>query len=274
MHPEEAARAVAAATATASQLGLPVTDTVVLNDSDKLTVRLLPCDVVARIAPERRQAAALEVQVARGLALAGAPVVALDPRVAPGVRLRNGFVITLWTSYDAATGKALPPGDYADALARLHAGFRRLDVDAPHAVHRVEDALRVLQAPDRTREVPAGDRALLTEVLGRGRRVLDEHSGRQQLLHGEPHPGNVLDTSDGPLFIDFETCCRGPVELDLAHAPEAVADHYPGVDETLLHECRLLVLAMITAWRLDPADQLPDGQRLAAQWLGQLRALL
>ncbi|MCP2323187.1 Ser/Thr protein kinase RdoA (MazF antagonist) [Hamadaea flava] len=97
-------------------------------------------------------------------------------------------------------------------------------------------------------------------------------SGRpEQLLHGEPHPGNLLSTQAGLLFIDFETCCRGPIEFDLAHAPVEVADHYPGVDHHLLRECRTLVLAMVTTWRWDRDDQFPDGRRIGIEWLSELR---
>ncbi|UUN25231.1 phosphotransferase [Streptomyces sp. FIT100] len=106
------------------------------------------------------------------------------------------------------------------------------------------------------------------------RRVIGEHGGAQQLLHGEPHPGNLLTTKNGLLFIDLETCCRGPVEFDLAHAPEEVGAHYPGVDQDLLRACRILVLAMITTWRWDRGDQYPNGRRLGAEWLGQIRAAL
>ncbi|GAA2815926.1 hypothetical protein GCM10020220_000050 [Nonomuraea rubra] len=82
----------------------------------------------------------------------------------------------------------------------------------------------------------------------------------------------MLTTKNGLLFIDFETCCRGPVEFDLAHAPEEVGEHYPDADQDLLRECRTLMLAMITAWRWDRDDQLPDGRRLGVEWLAQLRA--
>jgi hypothetical protein len=34
------------------------------------------------------------------------------------------------------------------------------------------------------------------------------------------------------------------------------------------------MLAMITTWRWDRNDQLPDGRRLAAEWLGEIRAAL
>lgn len=90
-------------------------------------------------------------------------------------------------------------------------------------------------------------------------------------LHGGMR---MLATKGGVLFIDLETCCRGPVEFDLAHAPEEVGEHYPGVDIGLLRECRILVLAMITAWRWDRVDRLPNGRQLGANWLRQLRAAL
>jgi hypothetical protein len=92
-----------------------------------------------------------------------------------------------------------------------------------------------------------------------------------QLLHSEPHPGNLLRTKTGLLFIDLETCCRGPVEFDLAHVPEDVSERYADVDEGLLSECRVLVLAVVAAWRWDPGDQFPNGQGAAREFLSTLR---
>src|SRR5260370_5210450 len=51
MQPSESQRALAAAMSTASALDLTVDDAIVLHDSNKLAVRLLPCDVLARVAP-------------------------------------------------------------------------------------------------------------------------------------------------------------------------------------------------------------------------------
>jgi thiamine kinase-like enzyme len=81
----------------------------------------------------------------------------------------------------------------------------------------------------------------------------------------------VLTTKKGLLFIDLETCCRGPVEFDLAHVPEEVSERYPGADKELLRECRILVLAMVSAWRWDLRDQFPNGQRAARELLNALR---
>jgi aminoglycoside phosphotransferase (APT) family kinase protein len=271
MQASEVPRAVAAAMSTASSLGLTVDDAIVLHDSNRLTLRLLPDDVLAQVAPVAHQVAQFEVELAQRLAEAGCPVAALEPRVEPRVHERDGFVVTLWTYYEPVTPREVSPADYADALERLHAGMRTIDVPTPHFTDRVEQAQQLVANRDHTPELAEADRELLGDTLRRLRRVIAERGGAEQLLHGEPHPGNVLTTTNGLLFIDLETCCRGPVEFDLAHAPEEVSEHYPGVDRALLRECRILVLAMITTWRWDRGDQFPDGRRLGIEWLSQIR---
>ncbi|MFH9730256.1 phosphotransferase enzyme family protein [Streptomyces sp. NPDC017260] len=271
MRVSEVRRATAAAVSTVSSLGLAVDDVVVLYDSNKLTLRLLPCDVLARVAPVEDQVARFEVGVARRLAESGCPVAALDPRVEPRVHERDGFVVTLWTYYESVGPREVSPADHAGALERLHAGMRTLDVPVPRFTDRVAQARRLVADRDRTPALAEADRELLGDTLRSLGRVVGECGG-EQLLHGEPHPGNVLATRSGPLFIDFETCCRGPVEFDLAHAPEEAGEHYPGVDQDVLRECRVLVLAMVTAWRWDRCDQFPDGRRLGTEWLGRIRA--
>jgi hypothetical protein len=71
--------------------------------------------------------------------------------------------------------------------------------------------------------------------------------------------------------MDLETCCCGPVEFDVAHAPEEVSEEYPGLDRDLLRDCRVLTLAMVTSWRWDRRDQLPEGRDWGKEWLKQLR---
>ncbi|MCC3650883.1 aminoglycoside phosphotransferase family protein [Streptomyces sp. S07_1.15] len=274
MQASEIPRAVAAAMSIASSLGLTADDAIVLHDSNKLTLRLLPCDVLARVAPAAQQVAQFEVELAQRLAASGCPVAALDPRVEPRVHEREGFVVTLWTYYEPVSPGDVSPADYAGALARLHAGMRGLDVPTPHFTDRVGQAQRLVADRDRTPALADADRELLGDTLRRLSRVIVERGTAEQVLHGEPHPGNVLATENGLLFIDLETCCRGPVEFDLAHAPEEVGEHYPGVRQDVLRDCRILVLAMITAWRWDRDDQLPDGRRLGTEWLGRIRAAL
>jgi len=201
-------------------------------------------------------------------------VAALELRVAPRAYVRDGFVITLWTYYAPASPRDVAPVEFAQALARLHAGMRQIEVPAPHFTDRVADAQRLIADRARTPDLAEADRELLGNTLRNLRRTIGDRGAAEQLLHGEPHHGNLLRTKHGLLFIDWETCCRGPVEFDIAHAPNEVGEHYPGVDHDLLRECRILMLAMIVTWRWDRDDQLPDGRRLGAEWLGQLRAAL
>jgi aminoglycoside phosphotransferase (APT) family kinase protein len=268
-------RAVAAAKSTASSLGLTADEAIVLHNSNKLTLRLLPCDVLARVAPAAHQVAQFELKLAQQLLESGCPVAALEPRVEPRVYEREGFAVTLWTYYEPVTPREVSSAaDYANALAQLHAGMRKLDVVTPHFTDRVDQAQQLVASRDDTPALADADRELLRDTLrGLGGRI-GEGGGVEQLLHGEPHPGNLLTTKNGLLFIDLETCCRGPVEFDLAHAPEEVSKHYPGVNRGLLRDCRILVLAMITTWRWDRGDQLPNGRQLGTEWLSQIRAAL
>jgi hypothetical protein len=194
--------------------------------------------------------------------------------VEPRVYEHGGFVVTLWTYYEPVTSREVSPAGYANALQRLHAGMRELDIPTPHFADRVDSAQQLVASRDHTPALADADRELLGDTLRDLRRGIGERGGAEQLLHGEPHPGNVLATKNGLLFIDLETCCRGPVEFDLAHAPEDVSAHYPGLDHDLLRECRILVLAMITAWRWDRGDHLPNGRQLGTEWLTQIRTAL
>jgi hypothetical protein len=253
----------------ASALGLAVDDATVLQNSNKLAVRLLPCDVFARVAWAGQEVARFEVELAGRLAETRSPVAALEPRVEPRAYERDGFVVTLWTYYPSVT--PLAPAHYADALQRLHVGMRKLDLVTPHFTDRVAEAQQLVANREQTPALADADRELLSGALSTLRRTVTGRGAPEQLLHGEPHPGNVLGTKAGPLFIDLETCCRGPVEFDLAHAPVEVARHYPGADQDLLGECRGLVLAMVTAWRWDVSDQFPDGQRVGREFVRILR---
>ena len=271
MQASDVPRALAAAMSIASALDLAVDDAVVLQNSNKLSLRLLPCDVLARVALLGQHVAQFEIELAQRLAETESPVATLERRAAPRAYERDGFVITLWTYYPPVTPREVAPADYARSLKRLHAGMRKLDVTAPHFTDRVAEAQQLVANRDQTPALTEPDRQLLTGALSRLRRTIAERSVAEQLLHGEPHPGNVLNTKNGPLFIDLETCCHGPVEFDLAHVPEEVIAHYPNANQELLGECRGLVLAMVAAWRWDAGDAFPNGRRAAHELIRTLR---
>jgi aminoglycoside phosphotransferase (APT) family kinase protein len=272
MEPSELRRAVAAAKLTASELDLPADDAVVLHDSNRVALRLMPCDIVARVAGSAHAAGTtLEVEIVGRLAEFDTPVAALAPRVGRRVYEHDGFLITLWTYYEPVSRQGVLAADYAGALKRLHAGLRNLDVVTPHFTERVAEAQQLVARPDLTPALADADRELLSTALRSATRAIARRGAAEQVLHGEPHPGNVLTTMKGPLFVDFETVCRGPVEFDLAHVPEEVSDRYSDVDRELVRTCRGLVLAMVAAWRFDRSDLLPNGHRAARELINALR---
>src|SRR5262245_21962735 len=109
MQASEVQRAVAAARSIASALGLKSENAVVLHDSNKLALRLLPCDALARVAPIAHHVAQFEIQLAQRLAETESPVAALEPRVEPRVHERDGFAVTLWAYYEPVTSPELLP---------------------------------------------------------------------------------------------------------------------------------------------------------------------
>jgi hypothetical protein len=274
MDAPEVRRAVAAAAAAASALGLYADNAVVLNNSNRIVLRLIPCDVVARVAPSaHHDGFEFEEEVARRLAAAGGPVAELEPRAGDRVYARDGFVISFWTYYEPA-GPEITPAGYAAALMRLHAALRQTDLAAPHVTERVAGAQREIDDRERTPELPGPDRELLRTTLSRLSDSIRRSGAGEQLLHGEPHPGNLLRTRSGPLFVDLETCCRGPIEFDVAHAPEEAEEHYPGADPGLISQCRTLMWALVTTWRWCHDDQLPDRDFRRAEGHSRVRAAL
>jgi aminoglycoside phosphotransferase (APT) family kinase protein len=256
----------------ASALDLTVDAAIVLNDSNRLVLRLMPCDVVARVAPMVYQASVeLEVEVAARLAETDSPVAALEPRVEPRAYVRDGFAMSMWTYYEPVPSRELSPADYAHALERLHADMRKIHVTTPHFMDRVADTQQDVASRDVTPELPDADRELLANTLRSLRRSIVDRGAAEQLLHGEPHPWNVLSTKNGPRFIDFENCARGPVEFDLAWVPEEVSEHYPDADQDLVGECRGLMLAIVAACRWRRDDQHPSGRRGGTEFLSALR---
>jgi hypothetical protein len=264
-------RAMASVTSLTGALDLQVNEAVVIHNSNKLALHLMPCDIFARIGLVGQEVAALEVRVAQRLAAVGGPVAELDPRIEPRVYEVDGFAVTFWTYYKAVAPGRGSPADYAEALHRLHAGMRSVEVEAPHFMERTAAAERLVTNRAETPALAEGDRHLLLSTLHSARQEIRRRGDGEQLLHGEPHRGNLLQTQGGLLFIDLETCCRGPIEFDVAHVPDEVSAIYSDVDHVLLMECRRLVLAMVAAWRWDVRDDFPNGHQHGRDILGLLR---
>ena len=109
------------------------------------------------------------------------------------------------------------------------------------------------------------------EVFERVKEVLTEQLGVEE--------GDINDEASFQEDLDADSLDLVELIMELEDQfgikiSDEVGAHYPGLDRGLLRDCRILMLAMITAWRWDRDDQLPDGRRLGSEWLSQIRAEL
>ena len=273
MEPSQVRRALEAARSTARELGLQINEAVVVYNSDRIAVRLVPCNVLVRIGPQGwEDSFRFEAEVVRRLAEIGGAVGDLEPRAGPRVYLRDGFALTFWAYYEQVD--RVTPATYADALLRLHASLRQIDMRPPHITERIDTWVTEVNDPEQTPELPDRERERLSATFHRVLSAINLQDTDDQLLHGEPHPGNLLSTSRGPLFIDFHTCQRGPVEYDIAFTPEKAWVHYPGVNQPLVRQFHVLIKAGFVTTRWRSGDQFPDRDHWRLEGLKQFREAL
>jgi len=222
------------------------------------------CDVVAKVGtwPHSRNVLARELQVAALLTAAGAAVAPPVPGAEVFADTATGYTVTLWQRISGtARDDTIDPGVLARGLRELHSALDLVDVgivDAPDFLWGLDLAAATLATDTAMASMQEADRAFLRstypKLLARTRDRVSGVPGR--LLHGEPHGGNVLVTSEGPTFLDFEGVCVGPLEWDLASVDPAVAAAYPAsIDSELLALLNLINRARVAVWCWAGADR-------------------
>src|SRR5829696_10480567 len=133
-----------------SSLDLIVDDVIVLHNSNRLTVRLLPCDVLARVARWRIRSHSSKSSLLNGSQNRGVlwRLLSLEWRQA------STSVMASWSRCGPTTNlrhlqRSHQP-DYATAFERLHVGMRKLDVPAPHFTDRADQAQQLVASRDHT----------------------------------------------------------------------------------------------------------------------------
>lgn len=239
------ARARDAAVAAARELGLTVTEPVILHDLFSVVVHLAPAPVVARIPTvlppgtsthELAQRQQHELDLAQWLHEQGTPVIAPSPLVPRKPLQREGFSLTFWThvqeDHDAEP-------DYAantEHIPALHRVLRDYPGELPFLSaadpkSMTEELTRLEGHPDLV-EAADLDRAQrewqLLEPLVRSRADFEKAfpGAEPQPVHGDSPPANIFPSTHGPLYSDFELTCLGPTEWDLAGLPDELVDAY------------------------------------------------
>lgn len=211
--------AVRAAVSLAAAHGVVCVDPVVLKDGSNVLVHLRPAPVVARIAartalvrPSVSSHLGRDLAVSAFLASRGVPVVTPSDELPAGPHTVAGFVLTFSTYVPHDPTAVLTRPDVLKLLPDLHAELRLYEGDLPvrGPLDDLDNTLAYLESIGVPDLEPI--RARRAELLA----LWDDHYNDVQPLHGDSHYGNVLMTSSGPVWNDFEDTWRGPVAWDLA----------------------------------------------------------
>lgn len=76
--------------------------------------------------------------------------------------------------------------------------------------------------------------SLVSDALGeRTRALIGRLPAGERLIHGDLHPGNVMVTANGPVAIDWQWACRGPLGADAAFTRQNIASRVHPPDRRL-----------------------------------------
>ena len=237
----------------------------ILQDGSTLVLRLTET-LVARVVQDRdgpRQGTdwfARENAIAQHLTEHGAPVIPLHPALPPGPHEHLGYPMNFW---EFVTRIDVEPdhGEMGRTLRQCHSILRSFPKPLP-VLGILTETLAILE--DRPsgsdRELfPAHTQGMLYDRITSSLDVLRQFPA--QPLHGDAHMGNLMNTTSGLLWTDWEDAFSGPVEWDVASliwnaqildedhaAVRAILDAYGPVNECALQQSIVARAAVMTAW--------------------------
>jgi hypothetical protein len=218
------ASSLAAAQAVARAHGVACDEAVRIPAGSNVLVHLRPAPVVARVMTATAVLhedvdlwLSREVAVGAFVADRSDLVVAPTDILPPGPHEQDGLWMTLWTFVPHDAHAPPPePRQLGDALRRLHAvlaDFPGELVPLSQTRHWLERLLGTLRpSPSLTGQDIAWLRCELHALTP----AVFESSLPAQALHGDASLSNLLRTDTGPVWIDLEDVCAGPVAWDIS----------------------------------------------------------
>jgi len=273
---------VRAATETALAHGIRPDRCDILQNSSTLVVRLTET-LVARVVQDRegpRQGTewfARENAIALHLTQNGAPVIPLHPDLPPGPHEHLGYPLNFW-EFVTRIDVEPDPREIGLTLKKCHEVMRSFPEPLPHLAI-LSESLAILE--DRPL-FPSATQEMLKRHLRTSLERLADYP--TQALHGDAHAGNLMNTTRGLLWTDWEDTFAGPVEWDLAsiiwnaqlldddHATvSAIREAYGPVNEEILRQCLIARAAVISAWYPilypQPGEDRREKLRRRIEWL-------
>lgn len=189
----------------------------ILQDANTIVVRLTK-SLVARIVSESngpRQGGAWferENAVACHLAERGAPVIPMHPEIPPGPHEHSGHTLNFW-QFVKKVDIDPESQEIGKTLFHCHRILKDFTKPLPELAI-LHESLALLTTLQNNAAFSHDDAELLSTSLQASLSALESCPG--QPLHGDAHSGNLLNTTDGLLWTDWEDTFTGPVEWDLA----------------------------------------------------------
>jgi hypothetical protein len=238
----------------------------ILQNGHTLVLRLTE-DLVARVVQDvdgPRQGTewfARENAIAQHLTEQGAPVIPLHPALPPGPHQKLGYPMNFW-KFVTAIEEEPKPEEIGSTLYQCHEVLRSCTQPLPKLAI-ITESVSLLDAIEEKKAFPPSTLGLLRDHLSSSLQVLGDCP--HQALHGDAHMGNLMNTTTGLLWSDWEDTFSGPVEWDIAsiiwNAKLLEEDHDTvnrilaayheaggRIDERLLHQSLVARAAVMTAW--------------------------
>jgi hypothetical protein len=270
-------QAMEAAREVAGLVGAGQVDPILLHHSQHISVLWPSVETVARIVvcteDDAAERLSRELAVARYLTERQAPVVPPSPILAAGPHFQGKFGLTLWqfAAHTPADGdNPTHVAAAAAALRRIHQALADYPSTLPSFRTKV-DKCRVLLAERSS--LPAlvdADRKFLLSTYDRIIRAMDTLPIELIPIHGDAGPHNVLMTSDGARYIDFEDASLGPREWDVGWLPDVDLAFFEPIHRGRLSALSDLRSLCVSVWCFAKYDI--AGKREAANYhLGYLK---
>ncbi|HME69357.1 MAG TPA: aminoglycoside phosphotransferase family protein [Myxococcota bacterium] len=260
-------RVAEAASLVGRRVGVEFDSADILALGRRTVIRLLPAPVVAKVAAGScYRALEREVAVARHVAMAGGPADPPLDSLAVGPHREAEFAVTLWRYFPALT----PPLDIeagTSSYLQLREALDSYAGDLPDYAVPILECARALRSGSVPR-LTASQMDLLRRVLDAAPDRMAARDAVSRPLHGDPHLGNLLFTKDGPLWLDFESACRGPIEWDLSAFSESGL--LPRHDAAALTVLRQVRSACVVVWCICKDHPSIKDQEAAAFHIAQL----
>ncbi|MBD2355079.1 aminoglycoside phosphotransferase family protein [Tolypothrix sp. FACHB-123] len=213
---------------------------IILADRSNLLVHLSPSPVVARVATTTgtvRQGDTWlkrEIAIASHLAIACAPVIPSSTVITLRLYHHNGLVLTFWEFVQELADPAEPTA-VGRALRDCHSALIDFDDDLPIFDALSESEQIFAQLSSQGVFSPA-DAEMLQQANASIKTQFQQLQLPMQPIHGDSNFSNVLNTTQGVLWADWEDTFIAPIFWDLACliAPSRVfGEHVEQADAAL-----------------------------------------